>query len=318
MERLKRINDEQILVATHYYNPDDEREIKGFKDPVKDLEKQIEEQLLIQDDHITEPEDMVSGQGEVRQTATITHKKFMDMDDAEIEVEEEKTYERDIEIIFGRKIALGLIAVNFKFKELAMKSIVKHAEKLLQANSNSDFNICDFVRACTISVDLTCKEKVIKVFNLCLQLLTLLITSPKIEQSATAIETFKRVFTDRSITLKLLQRSEEGNTRLTNKIHECLLDYSFHPRIGEAHVSSYILQRISSHNKTTNKPALAPEQSRNQPGIEVALGSYKGLLAQLALLYKFVNSFGVSVRKRGPLNASDIVNAIIPSLTHSS
>jgi hypothetical protein len=30
-------------VATHYYNPDDEREIKGFKDPVKDLEKQIEE-----------------------------------------------------------------------------------------------------------------------------------------------------------------------------------------------------------------------------------------------------------------------------------
>jgi hypothetical protein len=30
-------------VATHYYNPDDDREIKGFKDPQKDLEKQIEE-----------------------------------------------------------------------------------------------------------------------------------------------------------------------------------------------------------------------------------------------------------------------------------
>jgi len=29
-------------VATHYYNPDDEREIKGFKDPQKDLEMQIE------------------------------------------------------------------------------------------------------------------------------------------------------------------------------------------------------------------------------------------------------------------------------------
>jgi capsular polysaccharide biosynthesis protein len=38
----------------------------------------------------------------------------------------------------------------------------------------------------------------------------------------------------------------------------------------------------------------------------------------LALLYKFVNSFGVSAKKRGPLNANDIVNAILPSLTHSS
>lgn len=49
---------------------------------------------------------------------------------------------------------------------------------------------------------------------------------------------------------------------------------------------------------------------------EAALGSYKGLLAQLALLYKFVNSFGVSVKKRGPLNVRDIIHAILPSLTH--
>jgi hypothetical protein len=120
-----------------------------------------------------------------------------------------------------------------------------------------------------------------------------------------------------------LQRSEEGNTRLTNKIHESLLDFSFHPRIGEAHVSSFILQRINSHNKqaapsiVASKPPLA--DSRNST-IEQGsgLGSYKGLLAQLALLYKFVNSFGVSAKKRGPLNASDIFNAILPSLSHSS
>jgi hypothetical protein len=31
-----------------------------------------------------------------------------------------------------------------------------------------------------------------------------------------------------------------------------------------------------------------------------------------------VNSFGVSAKKRGPLNARDIVNAILPSLSHSS
>lgn len=165
------------------------------------------------------------------------------MDDSEIEVEEGKQYEREVEAVFGRKIALGLMALNFKFKEIAMKVILKHAEKLLSPNSTSDgnFNISEFVRACAVAVDITCKEKVVKVFNLCLQLLTLLITSAKIENSDLAIDNFKRVFIERSITLKLLQRSEEGNTRITNKIHECLLDYSFHPRIGEAHVSSFIL-----------------------------------------------------------------------------
>jgi hypothetical protein len=36
------------------------------------------------------------------------------------------------------------------------------------------------------------------------------------------------------------------------------------------------------------------------------------------LFYKFVNSFGVSAKKRGPLNSKDIVNSILPSLSHSS
>lgn len=107
------------------------------------------------------------------------------MEDAEIEVEESRQYERDIEVVFGRKIALGLIALNFKYKEIAMKIIIKHAEKLLSPSTTTDsqFNICEFVRACAVAVDCTCREKVIKVFNLCLQLLTLLITSAKVEQS---------------------------------------------------------------------------------------------------------------------------------------
>lgn len=177
----------------------------------------------------------------------------MEMDDSEIEVEDGRNYERDVEVVFGRKIALGLMAVNFKFKELAMKVIIRHADKMLSPGNTNDsrFDIVEFVKACAVAVDLTCKEKVIKVFNLCLQLLTMLITSAKVEQSAPAIDMFKRVFTERSITLKLLQRSEEGNTRLTNKIHECLLDYCFHPRIGEFHVSSFILQRLNSHNKSS-------------------------------------------------------------------
>jgi hypothetical protein len=92
------------------------------------------------------------------------------MEDSEIEVEEGKTYEREIDTVFGRKIALGLIGINFKFKEMAMKVILKNAEKMLAPSSNIDssYNFVEFVRACTVAVDLTCKEKVVKVFNICL------------------------------------------------------------------------------------------------------------------------------------------------------
>lgn len=47
------------------------------------------------------------------------------MDDTEIEVEEGRPYERDIENVFGRKIALSLIAINWKYKEIALKLIFK-------------------------------------------------------------------------------------------------------------------------------------------------------------------------------------------------
>jgi len=58
-------------------------------------------------------------------------RKFIDMNDAEIEAEEGRIYEKDIEVVFGRKIALGLIAVNWKYKEVALKLIYKQTEKFL-------------------------------------------------------------------------------------------------------------------------------------------------------------------------------------------
>ena len=67
-----------------------------------------------------------------------SQKKFLEMDDSEIEVEEGKTYEREIDSVFGRKIALGLIAINFKLKEMAMKVILKNAEKQLAPSANGD------------------------------------------------------------------------------------------------------------------------------------------------------------------------------------
>lgn len=129
---------------------------------------------------VTDPDDPSAG------AKNISQKRFLEMDDSEIEVEEGKQYEKEIDSVFGRKIALGFMAVNFKFKEIALKIVVKHSEKLLSPDTvnDSSFNIIEFVRACTIAVDLTCRERVVKVFNLCPQLLTMLITSPKIEQSA--------------------------------------------------------------------------------------------------------------------------------------
>ena len=46
VERLKRVESDSakgLNVATHYYNPDDEREIKGLKDPQNDLEQHIQQ-----------------------------------------------------------------------------------------------------------------------------------------------------------------------------------------------------------------------------------------------------------------------------------
>lgn len=167
--------------------------------------------------------------------------KFQDMGETDIDVEEGKLFEKDIENVFGRKIALGLIALDWKIKEVSMKIIYKQTEKFINKDHDSSINMNDFIKACTIAIDLTCKEKVIKVFTLSLQLLNLLITSSKIEEQKGVIEGFKNIFTSRNIVLKLLQKSEESNTRMTNKIHECLLDFSYHPKIGEAHCSSFIL-----------------------------------------------------------------------------
>lgn len=49
---------------------------------------------------------------------------------------------------------------------------------------------------------------------------------------------------------------------------------------------------------------------------EAGLGSYKGLLAQLALLYKFINSFGISSRTRGPLSVRDVLKSVLPAIQH--
>lgn len=40
----------------------------------------------------------------------------------------------EISKVFGRKVALALIAVNWKYKEMALKMVHKQTEKALQRN----------------------------------------------------------------------------------------------------------------------------------------------------------------------------------------
>ena len=49
---------------------------------------------------------------------------------------------------------------------------------------------------------------------------------------------------ENAIVQRLLIKSEESNTRITNKIHEALLDLSHQPNIGEELVASELLACI--------------------------------------------------------------------------
>ena len=235
----------------------------------------------------------------------------MSIDD--IKIEPESKVDEQVKQVFGEKVALAMIAADWKFKEIGMKLIFKQAEKYLDVQNKQEHTITiqDMTSAAASAVSLTCKEKVIKVFSISLQLLNLLISSAKIEKSGST-EVLRNTIVEKNVVLKLLQKSEEGNTRITNKIHETLLDLSFNPEIGEALASSFILQRIQAHNKANlNKETQIQQKETN-------LGSFKGLLAQLALLYKFLNSFGIASKTRGPLSVKDILKSVLPAIQHQN
>ena len=249
------------------------------------------------------------------------------MDDSEIALEPGCLPDLQIENEFGKKVAIALIAQEWKYKEIALKMIYKQAEKYLDLQNKVDQtrSLDTMTRACTSAVAQTCREKVIKVFSISLQLLNLLIGSTKVEQLGGS-QAMKDTIVEKNIVLKLLQKSEEGNTRITNKIHETLLDLSFNPEIGEALTSSFILQRIQAHNRA-NAQKLAQKKNTTEGEVEeknekieteASLGSFKGLLAQLALLYKFINSFGIASKTRGPLSVKDILKSIVPTLVHQN
>ena len=132
-------------------------------------------------------------------------KKFSELQDSEIEVELDSIIEQEVVDVFGQKIARALIAIDWKFKEHALKFIYKNSEKTLdmQNTKKQNFSLEQLVRACVAAVSLTIKEKVIKVFTISLQLLNMLISCQKIEKQG-SWDVLKNSIVERNIVLKLL------------------------------------------------------------------------------------------------------------------
>jgi hypothetical protein len=110
-----------------------------------------------------------------------------------------------IELIFGRKIAISIHALDWKYKEMAMKLIYKNADKYFdpQNKSENQITIEDMIKACVSAISLTCREKVIKVFSISLSLLQLLINSTQIEKSGKT-DILKNAVVEVNVVLKLL------------------------------------------------------------------------------------------------------------------
>lgn len=53
------------------------------------------------------------------------------MDDADIKIETDAYIDPQIEEVFGKKVALAMNAIDWKFKEIGLKVIYKFTEKYL-------------------------------------------------------------------------------------------------------------------------------------------------------------------------------------------
>lgn len=115
-------------VARHYYNPDDERSLQGVgadENKINDLYSKKAADESEQD----KQKEAVSGQED--QDKKNAYVNFHFMDDADIKIETDAFIDPKIEEVFGKKVALAMNAIDWKFKEIGMKVIYKFTEKYL-------------------------------------------------------------------------------------------------------------------------------------------------------------------------------------------
>ena len=134
-----------------------------------------------------------------------------------------------VENVFGRKIALCFCSQNWQYKELALKFVMRTTEKYLTraALSQNTFTLPEIIAGSLAAVSLTCRDKVIKVFTLSLQLFNMVVQSPRIERDISANQRLLQTIKQEQLITKFLQHSESSNTRVTTKVHESMLDLSY-------------------------------------------------------------------------------------------
>lgn len=127
------------------------------------------------------------------------------MDESEIKIEDDMEHDPCIEKEFTKKIAKSLVSTDWHFKELALKQIFKQMNLLLDdMNKEGDVGeLTEKVKAATNAVGQTCKEKVIKVFQVSLQLFSFMISSQKVEKNG-LVSVLKNQIVEKNIVLKLL------------------------------------------------------------------------------------------------------------------
>ena len=95
----------------------------------------------------------------------VKQKNLNDVEEEDIDVEEDGEMHPRVEVVFGRKITIALIAADWKYKEMAVKYVSKQTEKMLLKTGASPLDLQGIVEAATCTVAVTCRERVMKVFN---------------------------------------------------------------------------------------------------------------------------------------------------------
>lgn len=269
-ERInEQMEENSTVVATHYQSPEDDRELHGV---------QNEEEL----NRIYQEAKAENEQKDDK------NKRLLDMAEEDIKVEKDKETDMIIERVFGPKIALGLISTSWKFREEALKYILKQTPEKFE----SDMDFIDTIKAWCIACNISIQDKVMKVFNAAMAVFGFLVSSSKLEEKG--LDVFVRLVTEYEIISKLLDKSEEGNTRISNKAQEGIIDFSFHPMIGEGFSSTYLMSRLDTHLSNNN---------------------IKGTQIMLSLLFKFITSFGIT-KKDSPLAPKKTLKLVIRPLFH--
>ena len=257
-------------VVTNYYTPEDDRALTGVQHN-GDINRIYQEAKADALDENNEKSN-----------------KLYDVDESEIKIEKGKEADPVIERVFGTKTALGLISTNWKFREEALKYILKTVPQQIE----SDSELVDAIKGWWAAWNITIQDKVMKVFNTWIAIFSFCVSSSKLEEKG--IDIFVRLVTDYDLINKLLERSEESNARISSKAQETLIDFSFHPIIGEGFVSTYLISRLDEH------------QNENNP---------KGIYEMLNLLHKFIISFGIS-KSDSPLSPKTLLKVVIQPLFH--